>query len=389
MSVAAPTEYQLWLADAIGDLLANAAQTQPEHLRDRVPGALVAYARAFAEGNRTAVADMAGCRRNAFYSWFKGDKAPRIDRLLRTWYQLQLPVACLLDDASAFLPAEVQVKSSIEIRNARAVTPKRSREQICAALESALHEQPAPSLNEVARKLGYGTTTRLREADSNLCRRIVLNYRGSGRSHWWRRRGAKPICELAHVKQTLEDYLASDKPVPSLDRIAASLGYAIDQSLRKKFPELCRALSARIAAQKRARVAAIEPALEQALHEIPPPSLRQMAKRLGFSAACVLKAHAPDLYAQLKTRWEAHEEMCRVELRCKLEVALAEYPPPSLKSVYSRLGVTESIVNTSFPGLRREIGLRHLQYQRQQLGRRSEKLSGRCTPRTFAPPFRV
>ena len=43
-----------------------------------------------------------------------------------------------------------------------------------------------------------------------------------------------------------------------------------------------------------------------------------------------------------------------------------ENPPPSLRSVYSRLNVTESIVNTSFPELRRAIGLRHLQYQKQQ-----------------------
>ena len=120
-------------------------------------------------------------------------------------------------------------------------------------------------------------------------------------------------------------------------------------------------------------MAAIEPALEQALQETPAPSLRQMAKRLGFSAACVLKAHAPDLYDKLKARWQAYAEARRAELRTKLLAVLEENPPPSLKSVYARFGVTESIVNTSFPELRREIGLRHLQYQRQQAqGRRDE-----------------
>ena len=98
-SGAVPTEYQLWLAEAIGELLANAPRVQPERLRDRARRALSAYADAFTEGNRTAVADMAGHRRNAFYSWFNGDQAPRIDTLLRTWYQLKLPVASLLDGA--------------------------------------------------------------------------------------------------------------------------------------------------------------------------------------------------------------------------------------------------------------------------------------------------
>ncbi len=362
-SGAVPTEYQLWLADAVGDLLANALQIEPERLRDHVRGALSAYTHTFAEGNRTAAAEMAGCRRNAFYTWFRGDQTPRIDSLLRTWYQLKLPLASLLETPSPELPPEARAQRSLEIRTARA--PKRSRERIRAALEEAVHEQPPPNLTQVARRLGYASTAPLRMADGDLCQRIVLNRRASGLSHR-RRRGVKPICELSHVKKVLEDYLFSNKPIPTLDRIAASLGYAVDQSLWQKFPELCGALSARIAQQKRARVAAIEPTLEQALQETPPPSLLQVAKRLGFSASGVLKSHAPDLYEKLKKHGQAYQERCRAELRDRLEAALGENPPPSLKSVYSRLGVTESIVKTSFPELRRAIGLRRLQHQREQ-----------------------
>ena len=137
-------------------------------------------------------------------------------------------------------------------------------------------------------------------------------------------------------------------------------------SLRQKCPELCGALSAKIAEQKRVRVAAIEPALERALEETPVPSLRQMAKRLGFSAQCVLKAHAPALYEKFKARWRVYADTCQAELRTKLAAVLEENPPPSLRSVYSRFGVTESIVNTHHPALRREIGLRHKQYRRQR-----------------------
>src|SRR5262249_4392283 len=145
---------------------------------------------------------------------------------------------------------------------------------------------------------------------------------------------------LSQIRKVLEEYLASDGPIPPLNRISAILGYAVDGSLRQKFPELCRAFSARIAEQKRMRVTAIEPAVEQALQETPAPSLRQMAKRLGFSAACVLKAHAPGLYDKLKVRWQAYAETCRAELHTKLLAVLEETPPPSLKSVYARFGVT-------------------------------------------------
>ena len=57
-----PTEFQLWLTDAIGELLANAPRIEPGRLRDCARDALLAYANAFTEGNRTVVADVAGCR---------------------------------------------------------------------------------------------------------------------------------------------------------------------------------------------------------------------------------------------------------------------------------------------------------------------------------------
>lgn len=62
------------------------------------------------------------------------------------------------------------------------------------------------------------------------------------------------------------------------------------------------------------------------------------------------------MYEKLKEQRLSYEEACQVELRDKLEAVLLENPPPSLKSVYSRLGVTESILNTRFPALRRGIG---------------------------------
>jgi len=181
-----------------------------------------------------------------------------------------------------------------------------------------------------------------------------LKYRKSGRSHWWRRRGAKPICERPRIKKVLEEYLASDSPMPPLrwtvlPQVSAMRSIAPSGRSARS----CAALSGKIEGQRRARVAAIEPTLEQALQESPPPSLRQVTKRLGFSATCVLKAHAPDLYERLKTHWQAYARIRRTELQNKLKAVLQEKPPPSLRSVYSRQGVTESIVNTSFPDLRR------------------------------------
>src|SRR5262249_22711392 len=181
---------------------------------------------------------------------------------------------------------------SLEVEYAREVAPKRSREKIRGALEEALHEEPAPSLTEITRQ------TRIRYEHPQPpggCQPLptdrLENIGSPVAATGGRRREAKPICEQPRIKKVLEVYLASDSPIPPLDHIASSLGYALDRSLWQKCPELCRALSAKIEGQT-----AIEPALEQTFQESPPLSLRQVAKRLGFSAACVLKAHAPDLY---------------------------------------------------------------------------------------------
>lgn len=182
---------------------------------------------------------MAGCGRGVFYSWFKGDNAPRIDILLRTWYRLKLPVAYVFENPYPGFFPQAQSERSSEIRYAREKSPKRTPEQTRRALEAALQEQPPPALHEIAQRLGYGTTTRFRSVDKDLCRQIVLMHLRSGRSHWWRKRGAKPICELSRLKTILEGYLASENPVPPLDRIARSLGYAVDTSMWEKFPELC------------------------------------------------------------------------------------------------------------------------------------------------------
>ena len=156
----------------------------------------------------------------------------------------------------------------------------------------------------------------------------MLNHLRSGHSHWWRRRGAKPICELSHMKGSgrLPGLRPARSAAGSHCRDSRLCGRWVRQD---KIPELCGALAARIAEQNRARLAAIGPALEQALQETPPPTLRQVAMRVGFSASCVLKARRPGLYEKLKTTRKAYEKSRLAELRNNLEAVSVENPPPS------------------------------------------------------------
>jgi hypothetical protein len=49
---------------------------------------------------------------------------PLIDTLFHTWYQLKLPIACLVDGAYTGFSPEVRAERSREIRSVRQAAPK-------------------------------------------------------------------------------------------------------------------------------------------------------------------------------------------------------------------------------------------------------------------------
>jgi AraC-like DNA-binding protein len=252
------------------------------------------------------------------------------------------------------------------------VRPRRSREQLRQALREALHERPSPSVAEVARRLGYAKPYWLYTVDAALCRQITRKYRRPGRIDWWRKRGIKSLYALAQVKKILEDYLSAQGRIPPLHRIAVSLGYANDMTIRLQFPELRRALSAKIARQRAERAAAIGSALEQAIQENPPPNLREICRRVGFSSSNSLMAYAPVLYARLVAHRRVYAKVSRAELRNKLKAALSEIPPHPSKDVYTRIGVTTGTARRNFPELHRAIVVRHWRFRHQQARARQE-----------------
>lgn len=371
-SVSEPTNYQLWMADAMGQLLAHAPALQAEILADRVRHLLSAYADEFAEGNCAAVAETAQLHYNVVYSWFYEGRMPQAGNLLGVWYRLKLPVSLIFSPDSEQPLQQESGQPTIKIERKHKSTPSRRREQVRRALAAALDEQPPPSLAEVARRLGYLTRRALRYADPALCAQIAANYRQSEYGRCRRNRGAKPICELSQVRRILENHLNAEGRIPPLLRIAASLGYAGDGYVWHKFPELCRALSAKIARQKAERMAAIESIFEWALQEVPPPPLREVYRRIGLSSAHMRRAYPLTMGEKLKARRREYAEACRTELREKLKAALNETPPPPPREIYVRLGITEGFARHNFPELRRAIIMRHRQYRHQQSLTRQE-----------------
>ena len=155
-----PASSNYWVSNAACELLALAPRARAE------PGAL---RRAFREnveacvvhlfrGNGAEFAKFIGCTTTSVYNWRNGAVTPRIDQLLHLSDRLRIPTA-------AFLTAQ----SSAEAVDWKAVRPAvegyalpillhRPSEEIRQALRLVLGERPAPSLSEVATRLGYRGT---------------------------------------------------------------------------------------------------------------------------------------------------------------------------------------------------------------------------------------
>ena len=102
----------------------------------------------------------------------------------------------------------------------------------------------------------------------------------------------------------------------------------------------------------------IEPIFQQAIREIPPPTIHEVCQRIGLLPASI-KEYAPGLCNKLKVRRREYAEECRADILNQLKAALHETPPPSQTEIYARLGITQSIALHNFPDLRRSIIVRH------------------------------
>lgn len=365
---------QVWVAEEFGRLLAIAPEAEPVG-KENIRKVLLDYVDAFSEGNRIAIAEIAGCAATSFCNWCKGATIARIDLLLRMCYELRIPLTDVVTGSGIAGADAAAIGLATEARRRRGIRPQRSADRIRPELLLATKEHPAPSLGEVAQRLGYSTPTRLYAADSELCKTIVRRFNKSGRSRWWKRRDAKSPDDSI-IRKTIEESLALDVPLP-VHRSAAALGYQTEDALTARFPDLCRAIKTKRAKFRAARRDAVAAELEAALGENPPPTVQEVARRLGYKGASVLGETEPELCVKLVARRREIVEDSRRELRRLLEAVLQEDPPPSMSQVRVRFGIAPSTMRRRFHEIQRAIAARHQEFRVSKTHRPSLRLEAR------------
>ena len=165
-----------------------------------------------------------------------------------------------------------------------------------AALQAALHEDVPPTLADIAARLGYLTAASLQFRCRGLCQAIIRKRRANLKLP--STPAVVPI-PRARVEQALSNALAQDEPI-SLSSLANSIGLRNKRRLYKGFHDLRNAVVANNRRHRAQRGTAIGIALRAALAEAPAPTLKAVAKRLGFKSTSALTRRFPDLCAELK-----------------------------------------------------------------------------------------
>jgi hypothetical protein len=169
----------------------------------------------------------------------------------------------------------------------------RSTSDIKAALNTALKKNAPPTLDQVAKSLGYKNRFALKYRVPDLYRALLERHQ---KSH---------IARRCLVESELEKSLQSNPPEELL-AVAKRLGYVSTHELGLRYKELSKKIRSRFKDYEKSQF--MEHArlkLASILSEMPPPSLKDTLQRLGRSEGWI-RSHFPEERRSIVARYLAH-----------------------------------------------------------------------------------
>lgn len=347
-------QWHQWVSTAVGDLLAI-APTVSAPPRERIAQAIAARLQQGPQRTVTALARHLKIEPPQLWILHQGQHIPRLDTFLALCYGLNIaPVHVLTEDI--LLTASLQTGQPAKVPAEHGT--KRARKRFDAdlvrhALEEALDHDSFPPIyaTQVAQRLGYNRT-RVRDRFPDLWAALVQKCCDAEVAEVARCQGH---CNTETVRHQLEAVLAGNEdPPPTMREVALRLGFT-QKMLHRFFPAICRAISA-----KRGQpfdVAQLRQELEAVLasDEDPPPSMLQIAQRLGFPDAVRLYRNLPDLSRAISARFESRTGIDGLRTRLEAVLASNEHPAPNMRTVAQRLGYNEHFLRKHFSDLCRAI----------------------------------
>lgn len=311
---------------------------------------------------KEALATLANAGPCAFRGWVSGQVKPTLDHLCRLSYRLEIPLAMLFTGVPTEWHGPERLRRQSDFRKDKSSSqrPVMASTELHRSLTAALSENPPPSVAEIARRLKFRRTETLRCREPDLCRQLAARRLASGITNSATQLYKKS--EKQKLERILRRYLTRENP-PSVNEIAAQLGYKSSSSLRDRFPDLCRTISARRNQQASRKRETLRLAVETTRTESPPPSLKQIARRLGTVVHILTQAcrEACASYKQWRQVWLDEQ---REKLRLSIREWLAAEAVPTVTLLCRHFGIHPSYFQLHFPAENREVVQRTVERKR-------------------------
>jgi hypothetical protein len=170
---------------------------------------------------------------------------------------------------------------------------------------------------------------------------------------------AAPEQPRDYLRRRFQRALAAEAPL-SLQAVALDLGFRYSSALYHRFPELCRAMVRKNRRWRELEDGHIRDTLAKAAAEIPAPSMKEIAARLGHSVNA-LRCRFPELSATLAARRPESKLLERQCWRAELEIALRADRPAPVNDVAKAIGRSAGHLRSLFPELCQQIITRYME----------------------------
>ncbi len=175
--------WQLWVWENLGELIAFAPQVRTPPLRQRIEKGMLYYVEQSAGGYMTTLARILGINMTIVWQWCRDHSVPTLSNLLRLCYALDISLRSFLLEEDEMPTANLrdlpfQQPEVQPLKRRKPLEKNIMRSVLEAAL--ATEQIPPPSLESVARQVGYRSPRPFYNDFPDLCYAISarhLNYR--------------------------------------------------------------------------------------------------------------------------------------------------------------------------------------------------------------------
>jgi hypothetical protein len=338
------------IAAVAGELLSQASQLEGSQwlTRQNFVARLSGHIYQLTKGNVAAFARFIGSDYLKVRQLKAGTNLPTLADLLHLLNRLRLTAADFFSGRPAAVPQPAQ----------RDIYLPHKKPGVESVLRAALTDPTRPSLGELVGRLGYKREALLRGLYPELCRAVCARHRVVRPAKDFHR-------DRLYDDQALRSALQAavgETPAPALQALAERLGYKYAATLRQRAPDLYQALRERRRTHLREKAEETKAILQAALAEDPPPTLRTVQLRLGARSDGTLKYRHRELCRAIVERHRAFRQAATLAVRPALEAALTEEPPPSVRQVARRARRNVSGLYRREPELCRQVAARRLEH---------------------------